>query len=259
MCQMEILLLGTPRVMHGEERIGISPKNLTLLSYLVLVHETERPRAVLVDLFWPASENVEDDDDRGKRRTSLRVALKDLRKVFGSVVVPKGDPLASLHLAGTDQVDVLRFRRLVSDSKAHGCPSLRECPECIDRLSRAVGLYRGEFLSGINVDTSRKFEAWREGQRADLASDADWALEELAQGHERDGDLGRAMQQRRRRMELQPDNGDACMALMVAYHMTRRHDAARRVYQEHVKELEELGVDPTFAPDAAYDEARSRG
>ena len=45
-----------------------------------------------------------------------------------------------------------------ASSHAHG--EIAACPGCVERLERAIGLYRGEFLQGLFLEKSQPFEEW---------------------------------------------------------------------------------------------------
>src|SRR5215467_10050019 len=75
MSQLQLSLLGTPEVKHGEDTHTFSTrKTLALLAYLV-VEGGVHPRKTLSEAFWP-----ELDSEHG--RAALRTTLLELRKLL---------------------------------------------------------------------------------------------------------------------------------------------------------------------------------
>ncbi len=62
--------------------------------------------------------------------------------------------------------------------KAHAHRNLESCSTCIEALQQATGLYSGEFLSDVFVESER-FEEWSQTVRSRLYFQAVWALRKV--------------------------------------------------------------------------------
>jgi predicted ATPase/DNA-binding SARP family transcriptional activator len=214
----------------------------------------KKQRAVLALLLLRPGEVVADDEflealwgdgpvGAGAKRT-LQVYVSNLRAACGRERVARRGP-GYILLAGPDEVDSLRFERLVAEGRHH----LAEArpAEAVDALVQALGLWRGPALADFAYEpwalnearrleeaklaaTEARFEAELElGRHAELVP----ALEALAAEH--------------------PYREAIARRLMLALYRSGRQADALDVYQATRSRLvDELGIDPGAELQALY-------
>ena len=111
MSQLQLSLLGTPVVKHGERTLIFSTrKALALLVYLAVEGGTH-PRKTLSESFWP-------ELDAGHGRAALRATLLELcQPLFTSVAPERFTPPAYLLTGRFDETEVQDKRAGLIDSK----------------------------------------------------------------------------------------------------------------------------------------------
>ena len=185
--KIEIYLLGPPRIERDGVEIRVDTrKAISLLAYLAVTGETQR-RDALAALLWPES-------DTGRARGALRRTLSSLNRALeGEALVASRESLRLEPGPGL-WLDMEEFRSLLAAYQAHGDPA-----EELSSLTRAVRLYRDDFMAGFTLRDSPAFDDWQylqsEGLRRELAG----ALEGLARGS---GVPGRARARHRPRAAL---------------------------------------------------------
>jgi TolB-like protein len=160
---LELKLLGEFELRGGNGRsVAVATrKNRALLAMLALSPSGSLPRERIVRLLW---------SDRGQvqAQASLRQALvalkKDLAGLGSTTPVSASDDRVSLDHNAV-KVDVVEFQRLAGSNGA-------------EALHRAVGLYRGELLSDIEI-RDPAFERWLELERQRLSDVMTGVLEKL--------------------------------------------------------------------------------
>lgn len=169
-------------------------RRLALLAILAVGDERPTSKDKLLALLWP-------DADRDHGRHLLSDSLYVLREALGDDVFRATGDLVALDPARVTS-DVAEFRR------ALGAGDLRD----------AVDIYgtRGAFLDGVHLVDSVDFERWVDAERGRLAADYQRALEMLATGAARDGDVDGAVRWRRRLAAESPLSSAAALALMSA-------------------------------------------
>src|SRR5438105_15859726 len=114
MSQLQLSLLGTPVVKHGERTLIFSTrKALALLVYLAVEGGTHL-RKTLSEAFWP-----ELDAEHG--RAALRATLLELRKVLERTHGPgeRAALLVERETLGFDQASPVRLQRRSVDLAGH--------------------------------------------------------------------------------------------------------------------------------------------
>jgi DNA-binding SARP family transcriptional activator len=86
------------------------------------------------------------EDPPGDARANVQTNLKRLRRVLGAALVTTHGSGYTLAVE-PDQVDALRFDRLLDEAAAAGDPSTRR-----DRLADALGLWRGTPFDGVRSE-----------------------------------------------------------------------------------------------------------
>src|SRR4051812_43193717 len=193
-------LLGRPRISLAGRPLDVRVrKELALLAYLAVEQAHRHSRESILGLLWP-------DVAEEAARNNLRVELAGLRRLLGEVgetflhadrqqvqFLPESDPA----------LDVLIFRRLLADVRAHAHAAPERCDACVVRLAEAVELYRSDFLAGFSLPDSAPFEEWATVVREQLHQQALDALEMLASAHELRGDHAGQCAYARRQLALE--------------------------------------------------------
>ncbi len=238
MSSLQALLLGAPVLERDGEPIRLDTrKNVALVAYLAVTGETHT-REALATLLWPEVEP-------SRARAGLRRNLSVLRKALGEewlVVDREGvgtDPGSDIWL------DVVQFRALLGAWRGHGHPETEVCPRCLVSLAEAVGLYRGDFLSGFSLRDSAVFDEWQFFQTESLRQELASGLERLVRGYSALGEYETAIPYARRWLALDPLHESVHRQLMQLYAWSGQRSAALRQFGECVRILEEeLGVAP---------------
>jgi predicted ATPase/DNA-binding SARP family transcriptional activator len=235
---LSLWLLGPPRIERDGEPVEVDTrKAIALIAYLAVTRQVHS-RESLAALLWP-------EYTQERAFANLRRTLWAFNKAAGATWLDASSDTIGLARAGDLRVDVDAFRDFLAECRAHGHAEAAVCPACLKPLSRAVELYRDDFLAGFTLRDSPAFDEWQffeaEGLRAELAS----ALERLVRGHTAQGDLELAIEYARRWLALDSLHEPAHRELMKLYAWSGRRSAALRQYQECVRVLdEELGASP---------------
>ena len=184
----------------------------------------------LAALLWP-------DWPDSAALSNLRYALSDLRKAIGDRVA---DPLFLLISREEIQFNaesdhVLDLADFTSLEEAGG----------IDRLERAVALYKGEFLEGFSVSEAAPFEDWARLKREQMHRAYMGALHRLAESLDRCGEPERALAYARRQVEIEAWDESAQRQVMRLLALSGRRGEALAQYDVCCKALQkELRVAP---------------
>ena len=156
---MKLYLLGSPRIEQAGHAVDFDTRKApALLAYLALTGQPQ-PRETLATLLW-----AETDDEHA--RGSLRRTLSALRRVFDEAALRIDRDVVTL---GDDAwSDVAEFRRIAAADFSGG-----------DALTRAVQLYRDDFLHGFSLRDSPPFDDWQFAQAEQLRRELGDTLERL--------------------------------------------------------------------------------
>ena len=227
-----------------------SNKVRALLAYLAVESQRPHARETLAALLWP-------DWPDSAARSNLRYALADLRKVIHDqqaeppFLVISRDAL-QFNAASDQRVDVADFIELASKSAA-GLSSEGE----IERLCRALELYRGEFLDGFAIPDAAPFEDRVRLKREQLHRLHLGVLGELASAYEQEGDIAQALVYAWRGVEFEPWQEVAQRQLMRLLALDGQRSAALAQYEACRRSLaEELGVEPSDETTRLYESIR---
>jgi DNA-binding SARP family transcriptional activator len=247
---LRLELLGPPRIEAGRIPLRVDTrKAVGLLAYLAC-GERRHGRDELAALLWP-------DGDEAHARAALRRTLSVLNRALaaagaGQVVADRA--VLELPESGVD-LDVVRFRRLVRSCDVHGHAPDRGCPVCIEPLTVAVGLHRGDFMAGFALRDAPDFEAWQLAQVGALRRELAGALQRLAEAHAVEARWDPAIATTERWLALDPLQEPAHRQLIRLYAWSGQRSAAIRQYRRCVRLLDtELGVAPLAATTAVYQE-----
>ncbi len=212
-----------------------------LLSYLAAQPGCAFSRGSLAVLLWP-------DKPKKSANANLRQTIARIRDALGETTgdVVEITPHALRFQSPAADVDVLRFERLIAESRQHAHVDGALCEACVSRLHEAVDLYRGEFLRGLDMNTSDAFEEWlmlcREQYRRQMLE----ALHALARHYERLNDINRSREFAQRQLDLEPWREEAHAQVMRALASAGQRSAALAQYRECCQMLErDLGIGPS--------------
>ena len=145
---LQLLLLGSPQIMLGEQPIQITSQKARALLYYVAMAKAPVPRDTLVGLLWPESAE-------STARSNLRTQLTTLRKSLGDYLL-------------IDRQSVALQSSVFVDARAFSTAS-------------DMALYRDHFLNGFAVPDSAEYERWQIEQRELLRLTAIDRLQTLTQ------------------------------------------------------------------------------
>ena len=247
MGRLALSLLGPfEATLDGEPVRGFeSAKVQALLAYLAVEADRPHRRDSLAALLWP------DRPDRAARN-NLRRALGSLRKTIGDRQAEKPFLLVTREMIQFDTasdhwLDVQRFAECVAASGQGAAASLEE----------AVALYRGSFLEGFSLKGCLDFDDWSLLVRERLHRQALAALSRLAEHYERRGEMKRARETARQRVDLEPWQEKPHRQLMRLLALGGQRGEALAQYKTCRRILrQELGVDPERETTLLYERIR---
>ena len=253
--QLSIQLLGPLQIkLAGQALTAFEyDKVRALICYLVVESDRPHRREALAGLLWP-------DHAERAARGSLRQALATLRQAIGEA---QAEPPLLLTSRSTVQInpaapfdlDVAEFRGLLAACAGHRHRRMEVCRPCIQRLERAVQLYRGEFLQQFYLPDSDEFDNWTLVCRADLHRRALSALHLLSEHSARRGDWPAAYRYAARQLALEPWREEACRQAMRALACDGQRSAALSLFQTCTQALrDEIGVPPAAETVALYEQ-----
>ena len=142
-------------------------------------------------------------------------------------------------------LDTVQFQQLHKPWQNHDHPETHTCPACLEDLTTAAALYRGDFMAGFSLRDSTTFDEWQfyqtEGFRQDFAA----VLEKLVSGYCSQERYKDALPHAKNWLTLDPLHESVHRELMRLYTRLGQRSAAIRQYQECERVLtEEIGLKP---------------
>ncbi len=242
------VLLGPPFLQKNRKTLKVDTRKASaLLAYLTMQGQTFQ-RDTLAAFLWP-------DLDQSRARAALRRTLTPLNKALG-----KGALLADRETVGLNPdfglwVDIQAFEKLVASCLEHGHPADEVCPNCLEPLSQAAGLVRGDFMEGFSLRDSAAFDDWQFEQAERLRRRHAQVLDLLTACHALRGEYETAIEFAHRWLSLDPLHEPAHRALMRLYAESGDRSRALQQYRTCVRTLdEELGVPPLEETGRLYEE-----
>lgn len=201
MMRLTVQGLGTLRItMSGDvEPVFESARLRALLLYLAVEADHDHFHRTLARLFWP---HYAEDDAVIKVRRALSSLARALGDRDSSIIDFRRDSVR-LSADGDIFVDVHAF---TADATS----------QSVDRVERAIGLYRGPFGHGIMIRNADDFNAWLAIKRAHLEQILLTALQRLTEHHVVSGSCQRALEWACRQIELVPQQSVGYQQLMWA-------------------------------------------
>jgi LuxR family maltose regulon positive regulatory protein len=199
----------------------------------------------LLEALWPDS-----GPEAGAR--TLRVTLHRLRKNLepkmdsevGSAYVERQRGALRLN-PELCRVDVHEFRKLLEEAAHRG--SAEDPKDAIASLEKAIGLYRGAFLS------NEPYMEWAEEKRHTLSKDYLYTLMRAAKLEEKQGKIALAMANYQRVIQEDPVNEPAYQNLMRLQSELGLLGEVKRTYQTCRQNLQShLGAEPGWSTVSVY-------
>ncbi|MCU0497726.1 MAG: NB-ARC domain-containing protein [Anaerolineae bacterium] len=242
---MQLLLLGTPRLLHADgtalhlER----RKAFALLAYLAVTAQPHT-RESLAALLWG-------DHDHTRAAAYLRNTLWTINKSLGEGWVQlEGDTIAFTRDPRMF-VDVTAFTAYITQAHATA-----DREERLRLLTCATEVYRGDFMTGFTLPDSPEFDAWQTVITERCKRDLGNALAALVAGHT---DPDTAILWARRWVMLDSLHEPAHRALMTLYAQTHQQTALTRQYRDLVRLLaQELRTTPERETTQLYERLQQR-
>ncbi len=242
MTRLEVSLFGPFEVTLDGALITTfeSAKVRALLAYLAAESDRPHRREALATLLWP-------DWPQQSAMSNLRYSLADLRKNIGDRDAQPPFLLITresiqLNREANVWVDVAEFEAGIGDRRS----ATGDLQSSISNLQSTISLYRRVFLEGFSLPDSPAFEQWVLARRERLHRQALQALFALAQAHEQQGDLEKAIPYARRQVELEPWHEPGQQQLMRLLVLSGQRSAALAQYEACRQALaDELKVEPS--------------
>lgn len=240
-------LLGTFRATVASTPINGFPsdKARALLAYLVIEGDRPHSRASLATLLWP---DTRDEGARGNLRKTLHrlhaALLPALSPAEGTVLITTRQDIQINESVCT--ADVTTFQALLRAVEVHPHLSLHRCDACLDQLSTAVALYKGELLAGFGLPDAEPFEEWLLFKRERFLHMVLGVLYHLASAHLERGEYERAYTCAVRQVELDGGREEAHRQAIRALSLGGQR-AEARAYAVRARQilLDTLGVEPS--------------
>jgi DNA-binding SARP family transcriptional activator len=237
LAQLNISLLGTCRLtLRRDGYTALAPSCRDLLAYLVLRRDRSHARDVVATAFWG-------DSPEPLARRRLNTTLWRLRQTIEPRGVPRGTFLVAgstgelgFNTASEYWLDVDEFEKAVTTVMQ--VPIESRGQEDLNRLERAIDLYRGELLEGVYAD-------WVLEHRVRLTNLYLAALGCLGSTYRARGEFVRSIAFTELLVRHEPLREDVHRELMSAYAEAGRRAEALRQYDRCRRTLlRELDIEP---------------
>ncbi len=222
MPSLGLRFLGPPRIEIDASPVALKRrKPLALLAYLAITSQ-RIPRDTLAELLYPGQ-------DRDHAFSSLRQSLYLLRAAVGDEWLAVDQDGVELVENPALWIDARELRRL--SVEATSAQRSGDSERCLERLSAAAGLFRGEFLSGFGLRDSSGFEQWQQEQEEGFRRQRTVLLGKLVDILEERGELKQAIAQARTWLAVDPLAEEAHRRLMLLHAVAGERAAALRQYE----------------------------
>nr|WP_315463341.1 AAA family ATPase [uncultured Rhodoferax sp.] len=241
---LQVQLLGAWEVRWQDQALGPLryDKPRALLAYLIVHSRQLHGREPLAELLWP--------DLAGDRaRSNLRRALHELRTFLTPSGCLPDAPAPDFLLSSKHQLGWNPSSCYHLDVDAFTAPAGPDTT--VEQLEQQLALYRGDFLSGLQLAQSPEFETWVDTQRQALRQQAQQLTIRLAHAHESLGQPERALQLLQQAITLDPWQEETHRHTMRLLAKQQRTSAAMEQYETCKALLQrELGIEPEPATQA---------
>lgn len=220
--------------------INIPASCKPIIGYLIVHRERKPSRTEVAEMLWQERDSL-------RARRCLSTALWRLKQTIPSVHLVDGSSASedlALNWSLPGWVDVVAFQQRAD--KAMAVPAERLSRRELHRMRRAVDLYRGDLLQGMD-------DEWVLIERQRLRNIYLDLLLHLAQGNDHHGDTHSALMFARRLSALDPLREDVHRLIMQLYVKVGNRAKAIEQYRICQGELgAELGVDPTLETQSLF-------
>ncbi|RME47933.1 MAG: hypothetical protein D6791_04565 [Chloroflexi bacterium] len=258
---LRLRLLGTFQASLADAPLsGLrSDKARALLAYLAIESDRPHRRESLAALFWG-------DYNPAAAKASLRQTLSNLRQVLAPLGTATGNPTLDItrHTVQFNidsrktWIDVHAFTAHLAAGRIGSGDGQGDHAVDIYQLERAVELYRGDFLTGLELDDCPEFEQWRLIQQEEYHRQMLAALEVITAHYLTRGDAVKAQKYARRQLAIEPWHEPGHRQLMEALALAGQRGAALQQFETCTHILaEELGVEPSAETVDLYQRIRS--
>ncbi len=234
---LEISLLGGLSIKeNGVAITELTRKEIALFIYLVCTGKPHQ-REVLAELFW---------NERSQKRSSsnLRTLLTRLRQTLGDYIEVTRQTLA-FNTESHYRLDVTEFETELLKVKASQSQTKLLSRSTASRLSQALSLYKGNFLSGFYLPDAYDFDTWITLERERFHRDAAEGFQLLVEFHLQRGQYTEGIKTSRQLLTMEPYNEVAHRQLITLLAYNNQREAALAQYESCSQVLnEELGVGP---------------
>ncbi|MHC1771835.1 MAG: BTAD domain-containing putative transcriptional regulator [Flexilinea sp.] len=238
MTNLKLFWLGLPIIECDNTAIHMETRKATALLAFLGLSSAPPSRESVATLFWP-------EFDQTHALANLRRTLFSINKLLGPEILTSSRENVGINPYFFVWQDVSAFRLLLETAKSHQHGENIICPECKDNLEKAVTLYRGDFLEGVNLCDCPEFDDWQYMQREYFCSDLTSALEKLAHAYSANREWEKAILVARRWVNLDRLNERAQRTLILVFALAGQRSTAIRQYEECARYLQdELGQPP---------------
>ncbi|WP_169237774.1 AfsR/SARP family transcriptional regulator [Candidatus Roseilinea sp. NK_OTU-006] len=210
-----------------------------LFAWLCLNAGKPARRDTLAALLWP-------DKRQAAALSALRTALARIRRALGDAddVVQADTSSVTLTLPDDWDMDTAHFEQAITRARSHRHRRATGCPQCLADLRQAIGVYEGELLAGLTVE-SDLFLDWLTRQREHFHRAALDALDTLAERAALEGDWATVARHSERQLGLEAWHEPAHRRRMQALARQGQRAAALAHYQACEQILRrEFGIAP---------------
>ncbi|HEY5685939.1 MAG TPA: BTAD domain-containing putative transcriptional regulator [Acidimicrobiia bacterium] len=234
--RLELKLVGPVDIQVDGRPLAVDTKKaVALLAYLA-VSGQEQSRDHLADLLWP-------ETDPERARATLRRTLSALRSGLGERWVEADRSSVRFKPDDDTFVDVDQLLHAAAETHDHGLD--RVCPRCIDVLSPAAAMLRGEFMEGFALRGCPAFDDWMRAEAEHLRRRVSLVLERLSTAFASQGRYPEAIQATGRWLAVDPLLEKAHRSMMLLHAWSGDRSGAVDSYRACVAVLDrELGVEP---------------
>ena len=249
MIPVAVQMLGEFALVIGDKPVKLpSSRGLSLLKYLLLHHERNNTRDILMDTFWPDAGSV-------TARNSLNVAMHSLRKSLHDVVpypmIKFEDGTYGLESNLQIWLDVDEFQKCVKAGQQYEARD--KLAEAVAEHETAVSLYQGDLLE------QNPYEEWTVLERERLRIIYLETLDRLSQIYFSQDRYTACRTVCQLILVRDRCREDAHCLLMRCYSRQGQNNLALRQYQICVEALlGELQVEPASETTQLYNRIRRR-
>ena len=239
MPELALYVFGTPRIELDRAPVSMRLRKATALLVYLALNPRTHSRDTLATLLYPGY-------GQSNALGNLRRTLSSLNKAIGDQWLEIDRQSIALRPNTDLSVDVLRFRELIDQQRAHKHEDRSVCPDCVDMLREAVALYQDDFLTGFTLPDCPEFDQWQTQESEQLRQSLAYTLERVVQFYSAQGEFAESFVYARRWVTLDPLHEPAQRTLIALLAKSGQRSAALHQYEELERILrDELGVAPS--------------